>query len=258
MTESYPGTQAIVRALRLLKLFGGPRRAWELNDLVAATGLNKSTVFRMLTALESEGLLTRAENGQYQPGVELVALGGRALMNNSLRQVALPLLTQFVAEAQEHITLEQPVIDLDGRYAMLIVGDVQSKYLISTHYSVGNRHPIHATSTGKVVLAFMPLEKRAAILQQPLPALTPATLTDPARLENDLVEIRRRGYAVAVGELETGLMAAGVPIRDYRGEVIAAISIEGPATRIAEPRLHQLAQALLTVAEQISQRLGYR
>lgn len=104
----------------------------------------------------------------------------------------------------------------------------------------------------------MTADQRELILQQGLNSLTSNTITDTARLREELEVIYRRGYATAMNELEVGLMAAGTPIRNHAGQPIAAISIEGPDTRIDESRLHELGGYLVTTARQISNRLGYR
>lgn len=258
MTESYPGTQSLVRAIRLLKLFGGQQAAWSLNELVRAARLNKTTVFRMLTALESEGLLERTENGQYQLGGEMVALGGRAQQHNPLTQIAQPLLEKLVNQSGERTTLEQPIVNPDGTHAMLVLLEIQGKHLISINQFAGSRLPMHATSTGKAILAYMPADERERILSQPVTALTPHTITNSVRFAEELAHIRSRGYAVAQGELEVGLMAAGAVVRNHAGAPVAAVSIEGPDTRIREAKLHELGQEIVHVAEQISFRLGYR
>ena len=247
-----------MRAIRLLKLFGGEQAAWSLNELVRAAGLNKTTAFRLLTALESEALIERTENGQYQLGAEMVALGGCAMRHNSLRQVAQQSLESLVNETGERTTLEQPVVNADGSRAMLVLMEIQGRHLISINQFIGSRLPMHATSTGKAYLAFVPEEEREIVLQQHLTSITQHTITDAAQLQEELAQIRKRGYAVALGELEVGLMAAGAVVRNHTGAPIATVSIEGPDTRINESKLHELGQNLVQVAQQISFRLGYR
>lgn len=258
MTTSYSGTQSVVRALRLLKLFGGDKAEWSLNELVDAAGLNKSTVFRMLTALESEGLLERTQHGDYQLGPEIVALGGRAMLNNDLIQVARPVLEELVEATGERTTLEQLVTNPDGSYSMLVLAEIQGKFLISINQYTGSRLPLHATSTGKAMLAHMPEDEREIALQQHFSALTDKTITNNVQLEKELSTIRKQGYAAAIGELEVGLMAAGTVVYNYSGDPVATIGIEGPDSRISEERLHELAAQLVEAAQVISKRLGYR
>ncbi|MEM7032403.1 MAG: IclR family transcriptional regulator [Chloroflexota bacterium] len=258
MTNAYPGTQSVVRVIRLLKLFGGEQDEWTLPDLAAAAGLNKSTAFRMLTALEHEGMLERSETGSYRLGVEMAALGSRALQNNNLGQLARPYLESLAEETRERVTLELLVTNTDGDYSMLILEAFQSRYLINIQQEVGVRLPLHATSTGKVMLAFMPDEEREIALHNSLHAITPQTIINPTDLEAHLNTIRERGYATAIGELEAGLMATGAPIFNHLAEPVAAISLESIESRVDEAKLHQLAINVVDTAQQISARLGYR
>lgn len=255
--QSYPGTQSVVRAIRLLKLFGRERSEWTLSDLVETIGLNKTTVFRMLTALEGEGLLERSERGSYHLGPEMVALGGRAMMHNNMRQVASPLLESLVETTGERTTLEQLVTDPDGNHAMLVLAEIKGKHLLSVNQVVGSRLPMNATSTGKALMAFMQADVCELILRQNFRAATEKTIIDSDDMKRELAAIRQQGYAIAIGELEVGLMAAGAPIYNHTGQPVATISIEGPDSRIDEARLHELGKQLVTTAEQISYRLGY-
>lgn len=258
MPNHYPGTQSLIRGIRLLKLLGGRQALWSLNELVQEAGLNKTTVFRMMTALENEGLVERTQNGTYQLGVEMVALGGRAMSLYPLRQVALPLLERLVEETGERSTLETPVVEANGNHAMLVLAEIPGKHLISVNQVMGSRLPVHATSTGKAYLAHLGEEKREAVLQQHFEAVTCQTITSSKELRGELEGVRRRGYATAISELEIGLMAVGSVVRNYCGSPVATISIEGPDSRINETRLHELGQRLVAVAAQISLRLGYR
>lgn len=258
MTRSYSGTQSVVRALRVLKLFDSDRAEWSLNDLIKVAGLNKTTLFRLLSALESEGLLQRSANGNYRLGAEIIALGGRAMRHNPLRLVASPLMSQLAERTKERITLEILVSNWDGTQTMLVLDEVKSTHLLGINQFIGSRLPIHATSTGKVMLAFLPEEELEIVLQQELPALTAETITTEAQLRPVLTTIRQQGYATAMSELEIGLMATAAPIFNYTGEPIAALSIVGPSIRINEARLHQLAKEARATAATISHNLGYR
>lgn len=258
MKKSYSGTQSVVRALRVLKLFDSNRAEWALNDLLEVAGLNKTTLFRLLSALESEGLLQRTANGSYRLGVEMIALGGRAMRHNPLRQVARPVMRQLAERTKERITLELLVSNWDGTQAMFVLDEVKSRHLLGINQFIGSGLPIHATSTGKVLLAFLPEEELEIVLQQKLPALTGQTLANEAQLRSMLSAYREQGYAIAMSELEIGLMATAAPIFNYTGEAIAALSIVGPSIRIDEARLHQLAQEARAATQTISYQLGYR
>lgn len=256
--SSPPGAQAVIRAIRLLKTFAERQREWSLKELVDSSGLNKTTVFRLLSALESEGLLERSEQNHYRLGPEMIALGGWAIQHNDLLLTAEPILREFGASINERVTLEQPVINPDGSRSMLMLTQMKSSHLINIDQIYGTRLPIHATSTGKAYLAFLPEDEQWESLHGRLEEITPTTITQKKVLIQELVAIRQRGYATALGELEEGLMAAGAPIFDHTGRPVAAISVEGPESRIDESRLHALALQLIQTAKLISGRLGHR
>ncbi|MFT5196154.1 MAG: DNA-binding IclR family transcriptional regulator [Cellvibrionaceae bacterium] len=256
---SYPGTQAIHRAVQLLKLFGIRQTEWTLTELIEETQLNKTTVFRILSALESEGLLERSERNNYQLGPEMVALGGWAIEQNSLIRVAQQPLQALVTHANERVTLEQPIINSDGSHAMLGLTAIRSNHRITVSQIYGTRLPIYATSTGKAYLAYLSPEKQLEALEStPLTLITKTTLVSIDALLAEFAVIKQRGYALALGELEDGLFATGAPLFNYKGEPVAAISMEGPTSRVNIDRLHELAQDLMQTAAEISARLGWR
>lgn len=251
------GTQAVSRAIRLLKLFGGKQDVLSLNEVVDLSGLNKTTAFRILAALESEGLLERSGNSGYRLGPEMVALGSRAIQQNGLIQVSEPILIRLMQTVNERVTLEQPITDHDGGTTMLLLLQVHSSHMIAINQLYGTRLPLHATSTGKAYLAFLDSETRSSLVEQSMARFTEGTIIDQDTLEKGLGVVRQQGFATALGELETGLLAIGAPIFNYSGKPIAAISIEAPDSRIDETRLNQMAKPLLDAATHISERLGY-
>jgi DNA-binding IclR family transcriptional regulator len=251
-TESYPGTQAVARAIGLLKVFSDAQPEWNLGDLAQVTKLNKTTAFRLLAALEAEGLVMRNPlSGGYRLGVELVALGGCAMRSNPLRAVSRPVLESLAQECDEAATLEV----LAGSH-VLIVDEVSSRHPMGMSQDVGSRLPAHATATGKLLLAYAP-EDAVNSLRQPLLRLTDQTIVDLNRLRKQLVAICRQGYAVALGELEPNFVAIAAPIYDRERQVTAAISIGGSSLRLTPERQPELAVLVQMAARQISRQLGY-
>lgn len=251
-TESYPGTQAVARAIGLLKVFSDAQPEWGLSELAQVTRLNKTTAFRLLAALEAEGLVMRNPlSGGYRLGVELVALGGCAMRSNPLRAMSRPVLESLAQECDEAATLEV----LAGSH-VLIVDEVSSRHPMGMSQDVGSRLPAHATATGKVLLAHMAAEELAATLRQPS-HLTEATVTDLTRLRTQLEQIRRQGYAVTDGELEPGFAAVAAPVYDRERQVVAAISIGGASVRLSPERLPAVTALVQVAARQISRQLGY-
>ena len=250
MREQAPpqGAQAALRAIRLLKLFTAEAPELRLAELSCLSGLNKTTTHRLLQALLSEELLDRNPGtSAYRLGPGMMALGVQALSSNDLRLRARPLLKRLAEETGETATLEVPIDD-----TMLILDEVTSKHFVGASGNVGTRWPIHATSTGKALIAFElhgPDRLRAE-----LPSLTSRTITNFDALEKQLGDIRRRGFAEVVDELEDGLSGVGAVVRGSMREILGALSICGPTHRMSENRRAQLGATLCTVAAHLQPR----
>jgi DNA-binding IclR family transcriptional regulator len=215
-------------------------------------GLNKATAFRLLSALESEGMLARnPRTEQYRLGPETIALGARALRSNDLRSAARGVLAQLAVDVAETATLEI----LEGG-DVLILDEVAGPSLIGTSPSIGTRWPAYATSTGKVLLAELEPGERNRRLPRRLERITTRTITDRAALDRELTSVRARGFATAVEELELGYVAIGAPVRDLDGRVVAGVSIGGPSTRLSAARIGIIAPMVQRAASDISRRLG--
>jgi DNA-binding IclR family transcriptional regulator len=251
--EPYPGTQAVLRAVALLKAFSDSQPELGLTDLARSAGLNKTTAFRMLTALESAGLVAKNhETESYRLGPEVIALGGRALRANHLYLASRPELEALARKTGETATLEV----LAGGET-LILDEVLTQYFMGTTPSIGTRWPAHTTSTGKVLLAFMPPAELDAFLTHTLPKPTRHSITQPHLLRREFELVRTRGYAVADEELEIGYVAVSAPVRNHEDKVIAAISIGGPSVRMNRAKIETVAPQVKQTAEKISKRLGY-
>ena len=239
------GAQAALRAIRLLKMFTAEAPELQLGEISSLSKLNKTTTHRLLQALLSEELLDRNPGtGAYRLGPGMMALGVQALSSNSLRLRARPLLRRLADETGETATLEIPIDD-----TMLILDEVTSKHFLGASGNVGTRWPIHATSTGKALIAFD--QSGTDRLGRELMTLTTSTITDMEKLEKELGDIRRRGFAEVVDELEDGLSGVGAVVRGGMGEVLGALSICGPSQRMSESRRAQLGVTLCAAASRL-------
>jgi DNA-binding IclR family transcriptional regulator len=244
----YPGTQAVRRAVRLLKAFDDahPRRG--LAELADVLELNKTTAFRLLAALEGEGLVARAAPAEgYRLGPEAIAIGARALRATDLRAAAHANLEALARAVGETATIE---ILVDAE--VLIVDEVLGGRLVGSVPGLGTRWPAHATSTGKVLLA----ARSNLELPATLTRYTDRTITSREALEKDFAIVRARGYAVAVDELEMGYLAVGAPVRNHDDEVVAALSAGGPRSRMTADRIPTIIDAVRAHARAISAGLG--
>lgn len=252
--SAYPGTQAVLRAVHLLKAFTPDTPARRLGDLSRELGLHKTTTYRLLSALESEGMVERAPEGEgYRLGPELLVLGTRARGSHDLRNASRDEMDALAQATSETVTLEV----LTGSH-VLVLSDATGNHRVGANPSVGERWPAHATSTGKVLLAYLPSRERAAFLGRPLAALTPKTITDPQALGREFARIEARGYAISAEELELGFVAVGAPIRGAEGEVVGALSVGGPRARLSADRIAAVARLLPAATARISERLGFR
>lgn len=250
--KPYPGTQAALRTVRLLKAFSPGRESLRLSELSREVGLNKTTTYRLMTALESEGLVERGPDGEaYRLGPELLALGARTFGASQLREAARPELVALARATRETASLEVLV----GRH-VLILDEVTGGHRVGAMPSIGTRWPAHATSSGRSLLAHQPAEERETFLRGPLPALTARTITDSGVLRRELDKVLDQGHAVTVEELEIGFVALGAPVLGAEGAAVAALSVGGPRARLGPDRIRGVARRLRASAARVAARLG--
>lgn len=252
--QAYPGTQSVRRAIALLKAFDDANPAWGLSELSRETGLNKTTTFRLLSALEEAGMVARAQDGEsYVLGPEVVVMGGRALRTNNLRTLARPELEALAERTRETASLE-----ILSRREMLVIDEIVGGHLMSGVPSLGSRWPLHAASTGLAMLAFLPEESTADLLPPTLTPVTSHTITARATLREQLADTRARGYSIADETLEVGLIALAAPVYNHDGQVVATVSVAGPKVRLTADCVPEIGAQVVAAADRVSARLGYR
>jgi IclR family KDG regulon transcriptional repressor len=240
--------RAVERAMQILSSFDGSHVERGVSEIAQATGLHKATTHRLLMTLFNGGFLERTVDGErFRLGLRFVELGMSALRSLDFRQAAFPHMQQLVDRFQEVCTLA--VFD---RGRMLYVEVVHSERSLTIAARVGRHLPAHCTASGKVLLAYLPTEVVAPILNASLTAYTERTITSADRLREELETVRQRGYAVADEEFEVGIWAISAPIRDIRGDVIAALSIPFPTNRLNRERIPDIVQVLLEAANAVS------
>ncbi len=249
------GLSSVRNAARLLCAFTPADRDIGVSELAARLGIAKSTVHRLLSTLMLEGLIDQdPSTGRYRLGLKLYELGTIVADHLDLHEVVSGPIDELRNRTGENVH----VAILDGG-EVVYVARRESPHTLRLFERVGHRNHAHCTSTGKVLLAFLPEPERAAILdRQPLVPHTPYTITDRNRLEQELEAIRRRGWADNINESELGVTSVAAPIRDAGGRVVAAISVAGPGPRFTADTIRRIAAETVRTAEGISVRLGYR
>jgi len=244
----------VQNAARVLKAFLGQAGQLGPSELSRRLGLGKSTVHRLLTTLAAEGLIEQdPHTGGYRLGIVMFELGEAVRIHMDLHSAAAPVLAMLREETRE--TAQVGVLD---RGEVVYVDRLESSHSLRLFTETGRRVPAHCTSSGKVLLAYLPAAARDALLAAaPLPALTPDTITDPARLRTELARVRARGWAEAVNEREIGVASIAAPVRDARGEVVAAISIGAPLLRLGAAQRRRYARAVAEAGDAVSRRLGW-
>jgi IclR family acetate operon transcriptional repressor len=244
--------QSVDRAVSILEFLGRHEEAG-VTDMAAALGVHKSTASRLATALEVRGLIEQTEDrGKYRLGLGLIRLAGAATVRLDLSQQSRRVCEQLADQVAETINLA--ILD---RNATINIDQVLGPSAITTHNWLGRRTPLHATSSGKILLARLPEPGLASRLAGPLESYTPHTVTDPGTLRAQLKRACADGCAYSVEEFEKGLNAVAAPVFTINGEVMAALSASGPSFRLTEQRLPEVSAVVRAAAEKISERLGH-
>lgn len=247
------GVQSVDRAITVLEILARRGEAG-VTEVAAEIGVHKSTAFRLLASLETRGLVEQAEDrGKYRLGFGIVRLAGAVSARMDLTLHGHVVCERLAGALGETVNLAVA----QARHAVNL-DQVRGPSAVTTQNWVGQLTPLHATSSGKVLLAWMDPARTAEILGPgPLERFTPATVTTPQALQVELAEVRERGWAVTVEEYEIGLNAVAAPVRGQDGQVAAAVSASGPAYRFAPERMREVAPVLVDGADEISRRLGY-
>lgn len=245
--ESY-NVRSVERALQILSAFDGAHAERGVSEIAQITGLHKATAHRIIMTLLNAGFLERAADGEkLRLGLRLVELGLGALRQLDLRRAAFPYMQQLVERFQE--TCDLSIFD---RGRVLYIEVVHCEHSLTITTRVGRRLPAHCTASGRVFLAFLPADVVEPLLSESLTACTENTIVSVTRLRAELEETRQRGYGLDNEEFERGIRAISAPIRDIDGNIIAAISMPGPASRLTPERIPEIAQALMEAASAIS------
>lgn len=247
MANSPTGDSMTERLVRVLETFTAERTVQTASEIGRRAGLPSSTAHRIVEDLVRAGLLDRDEDHRVHLGMrlwELALRGSRALR---LRQAALPHMERVQARIREHTQLA--VLEQDSALFLERLSDPDA---VSNITRIAGRLPLHASSSGLVLLAFGGDELQERVLSGRLTAVSPDTVTDAAALRRMLAGIRRAGHVVAPGSIETLATGVAVPVRDADGEVIAALSVVQPREAAPDVAIAELLRAARAIRADLS------
>jgi DNA-binding IclR family transcriptional regulator len=246
--------KSLRKAMRILECFSFQDSRRPLTEIARCAGFPLSTTHRILATLRDVGLVEQ-EGGRdlYRLGLKLLELGSMVLANMEVHREALPFIEELVRETGETVHLGV----FDGGQVVSIE-KMDSPHGLASNITIGKGAPAYCTGVGKALLAFQPEAVVDHVCRLGLVAYTPQTITDSTKLRKELAQVRSLGYAVDSMEHQPDVRCVAAPIRNYSGNVIASLSVSGPATRIPKDRIPVLAERVREVAAKLSARLGYK
>lgn len=220
------------RAFGVLDAFTPASPALTLSELARRAGLPLTTAHRLVGELRAAGALERDADGTYRIGLRLWEIASLAPRGVPLREAALPFLEDLY-----EVTHENAQLGVREGHEVLYIERITGRHAVGVLTRVGGRFPLHASGIGLVLLAHAPETVQREVLDGPLQRFTDYTITDRARLERVLAQIRRDGVAVSHRQVTDDAMSVAAPVTDASGEVIAALSVVAAASGTVAARL---------------------
>ncbi|MFC4766521.1 IclR family transcriptional regulator [Effusibacillus consociatus] len=235
-------------ALHLLDLFSLDEPELGISDIAGRLGIANSTAHRLVTTLMTEGFITKDQHTKlYRLGTSILALGNIVTWQSEIHKISHPVLEVLVQRSNEtaHIGV------LRG-FEVIYLNKMECSHPVRLLSYLGKRNPAHCTSTGQVLLAHQPPKVIEDFLQKKLERYTSKTITDSTTLLNRLKQIKEQGYSLSVEELHEGVSSISAPIRNPKGQVVAAITIAGPIQRINTRTIPNLIELVMKSANEMS------
>lgn len=247
------GVQSVDRAITVLEILAR-RGSAGVSEVALDIGVHKSTAFRLLSALENRGLVQQAsDRGKYQLGFGILRLASAIPGGLDVVQQARPTLEDLAADFGETVNLAV----IRAHFAVNLA-QVRGPAAVSAQNWIGELTPLHATSSGKILLAYHDRITQQSLLDEAgLTRYTEHTITSRERFQQQLDAARADGYARTLEEYEIGLNAIATAVRDHGGHVVAAVSVSGPAFRLDQKRMDAIRANLMAASARISSALGY-
>ena len=243
---------SVARGMRVLELFESGREEMTLSQIARNMDTAPSGIYAIVSTLEELGCLIRnPETKQYRLGLKILELASRLIGSLDIRDEAKATLRRLAADhrANSHLAVlfdgEVLYIDTEIAAATFVLPEI-----------IGRRAPSYCTALGKALLAHNPDAADRVFASEPFRAMTPRTITTADKLRRQLLQVVERGHAVDREEFHEGLVCIAAPIRNFRGEVVAALSISVAATRLKQEALSGFVESVMRGAREVSERMG--
>lgn len=249
--------QSVAKAMRILEVFDENYSALSSAEVGKIVGLNRTTSYRFCQTLEALGYLTREgdDAGRFRLGLRALLLGQAALNSLELPEVAKPHLNSL--QSAVGATVNMAIRD---RAEIVYLSRLGAEEMVRIRLFVGSRLPVHCTSMGKAILAYLPAHELDALLAElSFQSYTDKTIADSDGLRAELRKVKEAGYAINDGELSAGLLSVAAPVFDGDGYPIAAVNVATAGRRFSREQLKvDVAPQLIRTTADIGAALGMK
>jgi DNA-binding IclR family transcriptional regulator len=246
--------QSVDRTLTILEVLSDYNDGLSITEISSLVNLHKSTVHRLLSTLIYKGYVEQEiETSRYKISFKLFELGSKKVHKLDLLEISRPYTKMLMKSVNEvvHLVIREET-------DIVYIDKVEANNTISMASRIGKRNPMFCTATGKAILAFLPEDEVLRVWNNSnIVKLTKNTNTDFIIFKKELQKIRNYGYAIDDEENEIGVRCVGAPIFNMCGDVVAAISVSGPVTRITDDKIDFISNEVIKITNLISKEMGY-
>ncbi|WP_186672406.1 IclR family transcriptional regulator [Sporosarcina sp. BP05] len=244
--------KTVVRSMDIVNLFMDHTEL-SFQEIIDLSGIPKTSVYRMLMSLEEMGFLEKGIDLKYRLGLLFLKFGHLVSSRLDIRQIAYPVMENLHNDVKEAINL----IIKQGDEAIYIE-KIDRNQKVRLYTAIGRRSPLYAGACSRIILSYLPQPEITAYMESiELKPFASGTITDKERLHDTIRQAKKDGYTISNSELENHTSAIAAPIFDYKGNVVAGLSVAGIEANYQDENIPIFAARVKEAAEEISQRLGY-
>lgn len=253
MSEDRNLVQAVLKALEILEEICRQEQCG-VRELSEKVGINRSTVNRLVATLERAGYLEQEKDrGKYRATLRLFELGNKIVEDLNIKDYAYPIMQKLSEATHETVYLAV----MAGKQFMY-VSMIDSPQMLKCSAAMGSHPPVYCSASGKVLLAYLPEDKKRIFIPDEFQSFGPNTIKNMAELEVELNKIRQNGYATDDEEWHQNIRAVAAPVWNHDGRVKATLAVAGPKVRVSRQRMEEIGQLLVKAGQELSANIGYR